>query len=122
MLEGNTYSCKDCKTHFALADDIVSKHFYCKNGKAYLFSKVVNVTVGVKEDRMLLTGIHTVADIMCGKCGTIVGWTYVTVPNATQKYKEGKSILERFKLFGPDGSNDSGSDETHIGENDQDNV
>ena len=31
-----------------------------RNGRAYLFTNVVNVTVGVKEDRHLMTGLHTV--------------------------------------------------------------
>nr|GEU55518.1 acyl-CoA N-acyltransferase [Tanacetum cinerariifolium] len=118
-LEGKIYSCKDCKTHLALADDIVSKGFYCKNGKAYLFTKVVNVTVGVKEDRMMMTGLHTVADISCVKCGSNVGWTYETAHENNQKYKEGKSILERVKLSGPDEINDSVTHEAHSGGSDQ---
>lgn len=41
------------------------------------FFNRVNVTVGVKETRMMMTGMHTVADIFCVGCGSIVGWTYV---------------------------------------------
>lgn len=37
----------------------------------------VNVTVGEKEERMMLTGMHTVVDIFCVKCGSMVGWKYV---------------------------------------------
>jgi hypothetical protein len=37
----------------------------------------VNVTPGVKEDRMMMTGMHTVSDIFCVGCGSIVGWKYV---------------------------------------------
>ncbi|KAI3687188.1 hypothetical protein L1987_80881 [Smallanthus sonchifolius] len=37
----------------------------------------VNVTVGVKEDRLMMTGLHTVADIFYVKCGSIIGWKYV---------------------------------------------
>ena len=37
----------------------------------------VNVTPGVKEDRMMITGMHTVSDIFCVGCGSIVGWKYV---------------------------------------------
>nr|GEY43560.1 protein yippee-like [Tanacetum cinerariifolium] len=77
-LEGKIYSCKHCKTHLALCDDIVSKAFHCKHGKAYLFSKVVNVTIGVKEDRLMMTGLHT-----------------EFAHDKLQKYKEGKSVLER---------------------------
>lgn len=37
----------------------------------------VNVSVGEKEERMMMTGLHTVADIFCVSCGSIVGWKYV---------------------------------------------
>ncbi|KAK4582469.1 hypothetical protein RGQ29_025597 [Quercus rubra] len=103
-LEGNIYSCKHCRTHLALSDDIVSKSFHCRHGKAYLFDKVVNVTLGEKEERMMITGLHTVVDIFCVGCCSIVGWKYEAAHEKTQKYKEGKFILERFKVFGPDGS------------------
>lgn len=70
-----------------------------------------------------MTGMHTVADIFCVGCGSIVGWKYVrfgallqkydfflcfyvaqsysigffqeTAYEKSQKYKEGKSALER---------------------------
>lgn len=37
----------------------------------------VNVTSGETEERMMMTGMHTVADIFCVGCGSIVGWKYV---------------------------------------------
>jgi hypothetical protein len=43
-----------------------------------LFMSSVNVTDGVKEDRMMITGLHTVSDIFCVGCGSIVGWKYVS--------------------------------------------
>jgi len=66
----------------------------------------------------MTTGNHTVRDIYCCKCGTILGWKYVNIPRSyplpfpflltnsflwsqdkayeqSQKYKEGKYILER---------------------------
>ncbi|KAJ6900180.1 hypothetical protein NC652_026339 [Populus alba x Populus x berolinensis] len=64
----------------------------------------VNVFAGEKEERMMITGLHTVADIFCVGCGSIVGWKYETAHEKSQKYKEGKSVLERFKVSGPDGS------------------
>lgn len=78
----------------------------------------MNVSSGEKEDRMMITGLHTVADIFCVGCGSIVGWKYVSVVmfmhlycfcavlrymnsffqeiahEKSQKYKEGKSVLE----------------------------
>lgn len=35
------------------------------------------MSVGEKEERQMTTGMHTVADIFCVGCGSIVGWTYV---------------------------------------------
>ncbi|EPS57708.1 hypothetical protein M569_17109, partial [Genlisea aurea] len=93
-LEGKSYSCRYCRTHLALIDDVVSKNFHSRHGKAYLFSRVVNVTVGDREERLMMTGSHVVADIFCVKCGSIVGWKYETAREISQKYKEGKSVLE----------------------------
>ncbi|CAL4926806.1 unnamed protein product [Urochloa decumbens] len=99
----DVYRCKHCRTHLALTDDIISKDFYCKNGKAYLFDKVVNVTVGENEDRMLITGMFTVSDIFCASCGVVLGWKYDTAFESTQKFKEGKFILDsRDQLLGPE--------------------
>lgn len=68
----------------------------------------------------MITGLHTVADIFCVGCGSIVGWTYETAHEKTQKYKEGKSVLERYKVSGPDGSNYWHSHGAHIGGSDAD--
>ena len=85
-----------------------------------------NVSLGPKEDRNLITGLHTVADIYCKFCNNILGWKYVRkleggkgeekyrvvtvgcVERAfaaqeqayvdSEKYKEGKFILEKAKM------------------------
>ncbi|XP_027910392.1 protein yippee-like At5g53940 isoform X2 [Vigna unguiculata] len=122
-LEGKSYGCKSCKTHLALTDDLISRAFYCQRGKAYLFNNVhvmrkayttkntrrnmkdqfgnridVNFTIGVLEERMMLSGLHTVADIFCCCCGQIVGWKYESAHERSQKYKEGKFVLERGRI------------------------
>ncbi|KAK6946687.1 Yippee/Mis18/Cereblon [Dillenia turbinata] len=97
-LDGRAYRCKFCKTHLALADDLVSRSFHCRRGKAYLFNNAVNITVGVHEERMMLSGMHTVADIFCCCCGQIVGWKYEAAHEKNQKYKEGKFVLERGRI------------------------
>ncbi|CAN1748624.1 Protein yippee-like [Linum perenne] len=122
-LEGKIYSCKHCKTNLALSEDIVSKSFHSRHGKAYLFSKVVNVSTGEKEERLMMTGKHTVADIFCVGCGSIVGWKYETAHEKSQKYKEGKSVLERFKVSGPDGTSYwADHHAAHVGGSDADDV
>ncbi|XP_062168450.1 protein yippee-like At5g53940 [Alnus glutinosa] len=97
-LEGRSYRCKFCKTHLALADDLVSRGFHCRRGKAYLFNNAVNLVVGALEERMMLSGLHSVADIFCCCCGQIVGWKYEAAHERTQKYKEGKFVLERGRI------------------------
>ncbi|ESQ49175.1 hypothetical protein EUTSA_v10022021mg [Eutrema salsugineum] len=68
-LEGQIYSCKHCQTHFAVADDLLSKEI------AY---------------------------------------------EKSQKYKEGKFIIERFKVLGPDGDGyDMNQDEPMIGSDEE---
>ena len=42
-------------------------------GRAYLFNSVVNVGCGPAEERVLLTGLHAVADIFCDCCKTTLG-------------------------------------------------
>ncbi|XP_075496828.1 protein yippee-like isoform X2 [Primulina tabacum] len=121
-LEGKIYSCKHCGTHLALSEDIVSKSFQCKHGKAYLFSKAVNVTVGEKVERMMMTGVHVVADIFCVRCGSMVGWKYEMVYEKNQKYKEGKSVLECFKISGLGGSHYCVSHEAFPGGIDADDI
>eukprot|EP00252_Welwitschia_mirabilis_P007951 TRINITY_DN1964_c0_g1_i1.p1 TRINITY_DN1964_c0_g1~~TRINITY_DN1964_c0_g1_i1.p1 ORF type:complete len:130 (-),score=12.45 TRINITY_DN1964_c0_g1_i1:32-421(-) len=103
-LSGRIYCCKHCHCHLAYVEDILSRTFHCRNGKAYLFNSVVNVTAGLLEDRIMTTGIHTVADIHCNGCYRIVGWKYEVAHEKSQKYKEGKFILERCKLINCDGT------------------
>lgn len=70
---------------------------------------------------MLITGLHTVADVYCNSCHTVLGWKYVrahpSIPRRaaeplvltraprqveafeeSQKYKEGKCIIEKAKM------------------------
>ncbi|GKV02017.1 hypothetical protein SLEP1_g14505 [Rubroshorea leprosula] len=58
----------------------------------------VNITVGALEERLMLSGMHTVADVFCCRCGQIVGWKYEAAHEKTQKYKEGKFVLERARI------------------------
>jgi len=39
----------------------------------------VTLCEGPKEDRLMTTGLHTVADIYCNKCLQVVGWKYVSL-------------------------------------------
>ncbi|KAK4051276.1 hypothetical protein OIO90_004757 [Microbotryomycetes sp. JL221] len=84
------FGCHVCKTHLSTAECIESKH-----GRAFLFTTVVNINEGPAEDRPMTTGLHTVRDISCAKCGQVLGWRYDKAYELSQKYKEGKFILEK---------------------------
>ena len=36
------------------------------------------MALGPKEDRLLITGLHTVCDIHCTTCNAVLGWKYVS--------------------------------------------
>ena len=50
-----------------------------------------------------MTGLHKVCDLFCCNCDTLIGWKYVSYQlrvqeeayEETEKYKEGKFIIER---------------------------
>ncbi|KAK0465313.1 Yippee/Mis18 [Desarmillaria tabescens] len=108
------YGCSTCKTHLATIHSMISRAFNGQHGRAYLFDGVyvlpivlsapsrltlfcssVNVVEGEPNDRTMTTGAHTVRDIYCCKCSTCLGWKYDKAYEPSQKYKEGKYILER---------------------------
>lgn len=53
--------------------------------------------------QMMLTGRHFVRDISCKKCDTKLGWMYEFATEETQRYKEGRVILERALINEVDG-------------------
>ncbi|CAO3697186.1 hypothetical protein CU097_014167 [Rhizopus azygosporus] len=92
------FTCNSCHTHLLEQNAIISRNFQGRNGPAYLVNQVVNISIGTKEERMLLTGIHTVADITCNQCHIKLGWKYLRALEEPQRYKEGKYIVERSKI------------------------
>lgn len=92
------YTCAQCRTHLTSHDEIISKSFHGRHGRAYLFDHCVNVRIGPAEDRLLITGLHSVSDIFCKRCKALVGWTYSRAYENSQKYKEGKFIVEKINL------------------------
>ncbi|KAG5601775.1 hypothetical protein H5410_033145, partial [Solanum commersonii] len=93
-----SYSCYKCRRHVSFHDDIISTNFQSKKGKAFLFAHVRNVVVGTNEEKRLTTGLHTIADIYCVDCNEVLGWKYEKAVEPSQKYKEGKFILELCKI------------------------
>ncbi|XP_038710619.1 protein yippee-like At5g53940 [Tripterygium wilfordii] len=97
-VEGRCYRCRYCDSALAHADDILPRSLNFHQGRAFIFNKVVNVMVGQQEERLMLSGMHTVEDIFCCCCGQLLGWKYVAAHDKHQKYKEGKFVLERLRI------------------------
>ncbi|TFK44163.1 yippee zinc-binding/DNA-binding /Mis18, centromere assembly-domain-containing protein [Crucibulum laeve] len=94
-----TFSCSKCSAVISLQDELISKAFSGRDGRGFLMHSAVNVKLGRREERSLLTGVHTVADVFCVGCNDRVGWYYHKAADYSQKYKEGKYLLEREKLI-----------------------
>lgn len=55
------------------------------------------------QDRVMLTGRHMVRDVSCKNCDTKLGWIYEFATEESQRYKEGRVILERALVTESDG-------------------
>ena len=53
---------------------------------------------GPEKEQMMMTGLHKIKTIKCKRCRQSIGWTYVFAYEESEKYKEGKYIIERFYL------------------------
>ncbi|KAH7104100.1 yippee-like protein [Auriculariales sp. MPI-PUGE-AT-0066] len=93
------FGCHKCRTHLATIEVMLSRAFTGQHGRAYLFDQVVNVTTGEPSERQMTTGKHIVRDIYCVRCGEMLGWKYDVAFEDSQKYKEGRFILERNLLI-----------------------
>ncbi|WVR09236.1 hypothetical protein IAU60_006300 [Kwoniella sp. DSM 27419] len=92
------FACAKCSEVIALQDELCSKSFTGRSGRAYLLNSTFNTNIGKREERKLLTGTHTCADLLCASCGTCLGWKYLVAPSGEQKYKESRYILEQAKI------------------------
>ncbi|KAF2023635.1 yippee-domain-containing protein [Setomelanomma holmii] len=115
--------CHKCLTDLIPTSSIISKGFTGRHGRAYLVSPpaspishthtffgfsrggtmsstgwktgdLPNTLTHKPVPRQLVTGAHTVSDISCRGCGSVLGWKYVEAAEEGQRYKVGKFILE----------------------------
>ncbi|KAL1982561.1 hypothetical protein VTN96DRAFT_1218 [Rasamsonia emersonii] len=107
--------CARCAADICLTSQIVSKGFTGRHGRAYLVSAVpIPTSISMASSfsptslpntitqrpvpRQLVTGAHTVCDISCAFCGSVLGWKYVAAEEESQRYKVGKFILETKRI------------------------
>ncbi|KAH8292705.1 hypothetical protein KR018_003223 [Drosophila ironensis] len=88
------FNCAQCHTNLTNRSQLISTRFTGATGRAYLFKRVVNLTFSDIQERVMLTGRHMVRDVMCKNCSAKLGWMYEFATEESQKYKEGRVILE----------------------------
>lgn len=59
----------------------------------------MNIVLGPKEEKQLITGYFAIANIYCHTCGEEMGWKYIQAYNEREKFKEGKFIIEKAKIL-----------------------
>ncbi|XP_050073545.1 protein yippee [Anopheles maculipalpis] len=101
------YNCAACETNLTNKRELISTRFTGATGRAYLFKRVVNITYSQVQDRIMLTGRHMVRDVMCKHCKAKLGWMYEFATEETQKYKEGRVILEHALITESEGFPDA---------------
>ncbi|EGE02454.1 yippee [Trichophyton equinum CBS 127.97] len=79
------FGCKHCKTHLADYHDIISR-------VGYLAHSLPPHTP--LPPPHMFNCKHVVRDIHCTQCNETVGWKYDKAYETSEKYKEGKFILE----------------------------
>lgn len=57
----SAYCCSVCALEVALQDELVSRSFQGTSGPAYLFRTAVNVDIGNKTTKQLLSGKHVIS-------------------------------------------------------------
>ncbi|KAG5546193.1 hypothetical protein RHGRI_018391 [Rhododendron griersonianum] len=87
-LEGRAYRCKFCKTHLALADDLVSRLWYmaCNVGQTHSSS------INTQSDAQLSASVP-----LCSVLSKVS--MMESAQEKSQKYKEGKFVLERGRIL-----------------------
>ncbi|KAF5326545.1 hypothetical protein D9611_000234 [Ephemerocybe angulata] len=69
------------------------------SGKASLFTETYNVHIAKPGIQLMATGAHTMSEINCGSCHTYLGWKIVRAYEESERWKEGKFLLELESLY-----------------------
>uniref|UniRef100_A0A8C5JWZ9 Protein yippee-like n=1 Tax=Jaculus jaculus TaxID=51337 RepID=A0A8C5JWZ9_JACJA len=88
------FSCTNCDMILTNRSELITR-FTGATGRAFLFNKVVTLLYSEVQDRVMLTGRHMVRGVSCKSCNSKLGWVYELATEDSQRYKEGRVILER---------------------------
>ncbi|KZT64776.1 hypothetical protein DAEQUDRAFT_656357, partial [Daedalea quercina L-15889] len=63
-------------------------------GKAALYASTLNTSLSPPSILLMDTGAHTVQEAACALCGAYLGWKIVRAHEPSEKWKEGRFLLE----------------------------
>ncbi|XP_010834067.1 PREDICTED: protein yippee-like 1 [Bison bison bison] len=86
-----TYSCVHCRAHLANHDELISKASVCSRNQGPMRRGIWTLPGVLTLNVCSLVGG---TDIYCENCKTTLGWKYEHAFESSQKYKEGKFIIE----------------------------
>ncbi|KAL5736966.1 hypothetical protein ACOSQ2_031754 [Xanthoceras sorbifolium] len=75
--------------------------FYnCRNCLKEPFKMIISSLKLIKrEEKRLIYGVYTIANIYCSKCGQELGWHYLRAHDLKNRCKEGNFIIEKLKML-----------------------
>jgi hypothetical protein len=84
--------CAKCSTVVTHRNELFSPCDTSSLGSAFLFDTAVNLCYGKVFDG---TCSEKVREVSCKKCSSRLGWFYEFVSDDSERYKEGRVLLER---------------------------
>ncbi|KAG0656278.1 hypothetical protein C6P46_000346 [Rhodotorula mucilaginosa] len=87
------FRCQQCTLPLALTDSLVSRAFQGSSGPAILVRNACNVKEGERENKLYAVpaAVQNSGGAMCVR--------FFVSPDSSQKYKEGKYILEKSRIY-----------------------
>ncbi|TFK46624.1 yippee-domain-containing protein [Heliocybe sulcata] len=95
--------CKSCHAHITDMDFLLSRSFTGFIGKAALFSTTSSsraLVLSPPATRLMYTGAHTIQELACARCGAYLGWKILRAHEWSEKWKDGRFLLELAALTG----------------------
>ncbi|KAH9948046.1 hypothetical protein B0H21DRAFT_821390 [Amylocystis lapponica] len=87
-------ACKSCHTFIASRSCLLSNSFRGHAGKAALFTDASNILLDPPCMLLMDTGAHTIQEFCCKTCQSYLGWKIIHAHERTEKWKEGRCLLE----------------------------
>jgi len=92
--EGGSLACKQCGALICSLKSLVSSSYRGFAGKAALTAEATNVRYDRPSIQLMTSGAYTIQEIMCSGCSSYLGWKMIHAHERTERWKEGKHILE----------------------------